>query len=110
MAARKNRINSESARQKIRASHLILRLQKNAQGKLVPPLTLGQIRSIEILLKKIVPDLVQTAVTGEVAHRYVVEAPKLLTRNEWQQKYRLTHQPKTIDVTPEPVMITTTKQ
>ncbi len=111
MAARKNRINSESARQKIRASHLILRLQKHIDGKLDPPLTMSQVRAIDILLRKIVPDLLQTQVTSEHTHRYVVEVPPLLTRDEWQKKYRVTRQaePKTLDLKPMP-LLTTTKQ
>jgi hypothetical protein len=90
MPRRHNPNHSALARQKIRASHLILRLQKHIDGKLDPPLTMAQVRAIDILLRKIVPDLVQSNITGELTQRYVVEIPPLLTREEWLKKYQVT--------------------
>jgi hypothetical protein len=106
MPARKDRVVSEHARQKIRAAHLILRLQKHIDGKIT--LTQAQVRAIDILLKKIVPDLVQTAVTGDIQHRYVVEVPPLLTKDEWQKKYRVIRQEEqpVLDLMPLPPLIT----
>jgi hypothetical protein len=87
MAARKTRWQSEHTRQKIRAAYLIRRLQLHAAGKI--NLTLSQVRAIDILLKKIVPDLTQASITGELMHKYVVEVPPLLSKDEWQKKYAL---------------------
>lgn len=56
MAARTNRIfHSEADRKRIQTSQLLNRLQDNALGKL--DLSPGAIKSIEILLKKTIPDL-----------------------------------------------------
>jgi hypothetical protein len=46
-----------------------------------------QIRTAEILLRKCVPDLMQTDITGAFTHRYVVEAPAQLSRDEWVKEY-----------------------
>lgn len=86
MAARRRRYNTEEIRQVIKAKHNITRLQKHIDGKIT--LTMAQVRAIDILLRKIVPDLNQTAVTAEHTHKYVVEVPPLLTRDEWSKKYR----------------------
>lgn len=58
MAARTNPRLSDAWRQKIRTSMLVNRLQQNAAGKI--ELTQGQIKSIEILLRKTLPDLSHT--------------------------------------------------
>jgi hypothetical protein len=100
---RKTRVNVDATRQKIRAAYLIRRLQQHVAGKV--KLDASQVRSIEILLKKIVPDLNQTEVTGEITHRAIVEVPPLLTKDEWLKKYR-THRlegPTTIEVNAEPL-------
>jgi hypothetical protein len=34
-----------------------------------------------------VPDLVQTDISAQVSHRYVVEIPPQLSNEEWQEKY-----------------------
>lgn len=102
---------SALARQKIQAAHLVRLLQRNAKGKIKPELSLSRIRSIEILLRKIVPDLTQASVTAEVTHKYVVEVPPLLTRDEWSKKYRAPQQqlpqkapPPTLDLEPLPTL------
>jgi hypothetical protein len=46
-----------------------------------------QIRAIEILLRKCVPDLAAAEIKSEQTHRYVVEVPPVLDRDEWQRKY-----------------------
>lgn len=58
MAARLNPRHDEKTREKIQASQLINRLNKNALGALGDKeMTSGQIRSAEILLRKVLPDL-----------------------------------------------------
>lgn len=64
MAARKHLTHDEKTRNRIRTSQLLNRLQDNAFGKI--ELTSGQLKSIEILLKKALPDL--SAVQLDVEH------------------------------------------
>lgn len=64
MAARIHRIRNDSEiRNRIRTSQLINRLNKNALGKL--ELTAIQQKSIEILLRKTIPDLSATTLAGD---------------------------------------------
>jgi hypothetical protein len=72
-------------REKIRASQLINRLHKCAFGEI--SLTMTQLRAIEILLRKSIPDLAAAEIKSEQTHRYVVEVPPVLDRDEWQRKY-----------------------
>jgi hypothetical protein len=81
MAKRKMLFHPDYVREKIRASQLINRLHKCAFGEI--SLTMTQVRAIEILLRKCVPDLA----AAEQKHRYVVEVPPVLDRDEWQRKY-----------------------
>ncbi len=46
-----------------------------------------QVRAIEIILKKCLPDLTKTEVKEEVTHRYVAQLPDVLTKEEWLAKY-----------------------
>ncbi len=60
MAARKVRKNLDSEwRERIQAGNLLNRLMKNAMSE-EEIMTAGQIRSAEILLKKVIPDLSAT--------------------------------------------------
>lgn len=66
------RVNRDKTwRKNIQISMLVKRLYDNAQGALKTPqgksieLTAGQLKSIEILLKKLVPDLKAIAHTGK---------------------------------------------
>ena len=86
--------HTEEVRQKIRASCLIHRLQAHIFDGL--KLELSQIRAIEILLRKCIPDLTATTVTADVTHRYVVQLPDVLTREDWLRKYG---DPRQIDAT-----------
>src|SRR5262249_45093570 len=88
--------HSEIARARIQAGLLIDLLQKNAKGQLFitvqgqkvkQELSLSRLRAIEILLKKVVPDLIQTDVNASITHRYVVEMPPPLSEREWLEKY-----------------------
>jgi hypothetical protein len=113
MAARKRKYQVDEIRQKIRGSHLIRRLQMHIDGKIA--LTMAQVRAIDILLRKIIPDLNQTSVTAEHTHKYVVEVPPLLTRDEWSKKYRAPkplEPPATLELEAQPLlpMINQTKQ
>ncbi len=79
------RFKPDSVREKIRASQLINRLQACAFGEI--ELTMMQVRAIEIILKKCLPDLTKTEVKEEVTHRYVAQLPDVLTKEEWLAKY-----------------------
>lgn len=50
-------MHDEATRQRIRTSQLVNRLQDNAMGTIEPELSQGRIKSIEILLRKALPDL-----------------------------------------------------
>jgi hypothetical protein len=44
-----------------------------------------QLRAIEILLRKCIPDLAAAEIMSEQTRRYVVEVPPVLDRDEWQR-------------------------
>jgi hypothetical protein len=77
--------HSEVTRERIRATLLVERLQAHFFGKL--ELTMSQIRTAEILLRKVLPDLSKTDINDTSPHRYVIEVPPDLTLQEWQEKY-----------------------
>src|SRR5262245_45664154 len=85
MAKRKTLFHPDCVREKICTSQLINRLEKCAFGEI--SLTITQLRAIEILLRKSIPDLAAVEIKSEQTHRYVVEVPPLLDRDEWQRKY-----------------------
>lgn len=62
MAARLNRAHDEKTRLKIQTSQLVNRLQSFANGEV--ELTRDQIKAIEVLLKKSLPDLSSVSVEG----------------------------------------------
>jgi hypothetical protein len=47
----------------------------------------SQLRAVEILLRKCIPDLAAAEIKSEQTRRYVVEVPPVLDRDEWQRKY-----------------------
>jgi hypothetical protein len=49
--------------------------------------TMSQVRAIEILLRKSVPDLTKTEVPADATHRYVAQLPEVLSKEEWLAKY-----------------------
>jgi hypothetical protein len=70
MAARLRKTHQDEVRTKIQTSQLINRLTNHALGKI--ELTSTQIKSIEILLKKSMPDLSQVQGAGEEGeHKHV---------------------------------------
>jgi hypothetical protein len=79
----------DEVRAKIRATELVNRLHSHIFDKL--ELSLSQVRAIDILLKKCVPDLTRTLITADLNVRYVAELPKMLTREEWISKYGSDH-------------------
>jgi hypothetical protein len=48
---------------------------------------MSQVRAIEILLRKSVPDLTKTEVQADATHRYVAKLPEVLSKEEWLAKY-----------------------
>src|SRR5262245_30581329 len=91
MAKRKMLFHPDDVREKIRASQLINRLQSCAMGEL--ELTIPQVRAIEILLRKCVPDLAAAEIKAQITHRYVVEIPAQLSEAEWFEKYGSSQSP-----------------
>ena len=94
MPARKRPIglapfNTAECRAKIKATQLIHRLQAHIFDGL--KLEMSQIRAIDILLKKIIPDLTRTEIAADLNVRYVAELPKVLTKSEWISKYGSDH-------------------
>ena len=87
MAARKASLiwHPDQVRQKIRASQLINRLHAHIFDGL--ELSPTQVRAIEILLRKCIPDLTSTTVTGDINVRYVAHLPEPITREAWLAKY-----------------------
>ena len=85
MARRKMLFHPDYVREKIRASQLINRLHKCAFGEI--SLTTTQLRAIEILLRKSIPDLAAAEIRSEQMYRYVVELPRVLSKEEWLEKY-----------------------
>ncbi len=64
MAARKKKVTlTESWKEKIRAGIILDRLIKHVNGEI--EMTNSQIKAADILLKKTVPDLARTEVTGK---------------------------------------------
>lgn len=92
MAVRLNRRHQESVREKIKASQLINRLQDHILGKVV--LDASQIRAIEILLKKSLPDLSAVEHSGEVDTKQfvVMGVPEAASAEEWQKQAQPTLQ------------------
>lgn len=75
MAARKlKRFHSDEIRAKIQTSQLINRLTDHALGKV--ELSTSQVRAIEVLIKKTVPDLSSVALTGEDGGAFTVVVRK----------------------------------
>lgn len=82
MAKRLNRLHAESVREKIKASQLINRLTDHALNGV--ELSSTQVKAIEILLKKSIPDLSAVEVSGELngthSHSYSIDAKSLSTQ------------------------------
>lgn len=85
-ATKRNAMLIEEARGKIQTTQLINRLQNHALGTIEMSPT--QVRAVEILLKKKLPDLVSAENKTEVTHNYVARIPALSKdMDSWQQTY-----------------------
>ncbi len=88
MAARLRKTHQDEVRTKIQTSQLLNRLQNHAFGEL--DLNATQLRAIEILLRKSLPDLSQVEVVGddggaikhEIVHLTAEEAYKRLLNGD----------------------------
>jgi hypothetical protein len=85
---RKLPFHPDDVRQLIKVQWLVGRMQSHIEKECMTP---SQVRAAEILLRKCVPDLSATTLTGEVNVRYVVELPPVLSREEWLAKYGGNH-------------------
>lgn len=63
MAARLRKLHQEDVRAKIKTSQLINRLENHALGDL--ELSTTQIKAIEVLIRKTLPDLSAVSLTGD---------------------------------------------
>ena len=68
MAERLRKFHQDDVRTKIQTSQLINRLADHGLGKI--ELSATQVRSIEVLLKKTLPDLQAVEHSGEIANHY----------------------------------------
>ena len=82
---RKSRPWDARVREKIKVGRLITNLMKCADGKM--EISMTRLRAIEILLRKVVPDLSRTIVQTDVNVRYVVRLPDVLSKEEWLRRY-----------------------
>lgn len=89
LKARKNLQHPERVRQRMRTTKLMLRLQKFALGEKEQGadvnLSTAQVRAIEVLLRKTLPDLTAVEHSGEVVQRDVTDKP--LTEEQWAEQY-----------------------
>lgn len=85
MAKRKQLFHPDEVREKIKTSQLCNRLNQHAFGEI--ELTPTQVRAIEILLKKTIPDLssIDATLSGEVTSYVLSSEP--MTENDWEATY-----------------------
>jgi hypothetical protein len=101
---RQLQFNPDEVRAKIQAIKLVKALQDfifetvDKNGRRLADLSMPQVRAIDVLLKKVVPDLTRTLISADLNVRYVAELPKVLTKSEWIAKYG-TPDPKLIEGT-----------
>jgi len=67
--------------------HQFIFSEEDKNGRKMADLTMAQVRAIDCLLKKVVPDLTRTLISADVNVKYVAELPKVLTKEEWVRKY-----------------------
>jgi hypothetical protein len=83
MAARKRTWTPQKVRDRIQTGLLAKRLMLHAFGKL--EMTLTQLKATEILLRKTLPDLSATEISGELTRRDITDKP--LTAEEWAAEH-----------------------
>ena len=90
---RQMKFHPDEVRSKIQAIRLVDVLHQfifsevDKNGHRLANLSMAQVRAIDVLLKKVVPDLTRTLISADVNVRYVAELPPVLTRAEWLAKY-----------------------
>ena len=98
MAARLNPKHDAKTREKIKTSQLINRLNSfvlgEVDGKTGKPIEMSstQVSAAIALLRKVLPDLQATQLTGEVQHNYALMPEEALTAEEWQKQFAPTKQ------------------
>lgn len=74
----------DKVRQRIQVGTIIDKLHKHLNGD--NQMSQTQLKAAEILLRKSLPDLSNTQITGELTHSYVMALPQAIaTTTEWQQ-------------------------
>jgi hypothetical protein len=90
---RQMKFHPDEVRSKIQAIRLVDVLhqfifsEEDKNGRKLADLSMAQVRAIDCLLKKVVPDLTRTLISADVNVRYVAELPPVLSREEWLAKY-----------------------
>lgn len=92
MAARTRRPNhNDKSREAIRTSQLVNRLQDHIfdpEGKPKVEISSTQLKAIEILLKKSLPDLSAIDHTGEIDQKhFVITSPPTSPENNWLEEH-----------------------
>ncbi len=87
MAVRKNLSHPERVRARIRTTQLTRRLTKHVLGKVEMSAT--QVTAALGLLKKTLPDLSATELSGEIRQRDVSDQP--ITEEQWTEQYSAHH-------------------
>jgi len=102
---RQMKFHPDEVRSKIQAIRLVDVLHQfifsevDKNGHKLADLSMAQVRAIDVLLKKVVPDLTRTLISADVNVRYVSELPPVLSRAEWLAKYANPEPPRIIDGT-----------
>jgi len=102
---RQMKFHPDEVRSKIQAIRLVDVLHQfifsevDKNGHKLADLSMAQVRAIDVLLKKVVPDLTRTLISADVNVKYVAELPKVLTKEEWVKKYGV---PDTLELTALP--------
>jgi len=102
---RQMKFHPDEVRSKIQAIRLVDVLHQfifsevDTNGRKLADLSMAQVRAIDCLLKKVVPDLTRTLISADVNVRYVAELPPVLTREEWLKKYANPEPPRMIEGT-----------
>ena len=102
---RQMKFHPDEVRSKIQAIRLVDILHQfifssvDKNGVKLADLSMAQVRAIDCLLKKVVPDLTRTLISADVNVKYVAELPKVLSRDEWVKKYGNPEPPRMIEGT-----------
>ena len=102
---RQMKFHPDEVRSKIQAIRLVDVLhqfifsEEDKNGRKLADLSMAQVRAIDCLLKKVVPDLTRTLISADVNVRYVAELPPVLSREDWIKKYGNPEPPRMIEST-----------